>query len=167
MSTVIKRLYSSSPSEPRPLKLQLLFSSSNSITFVGCNRRSWQSEMEAERVITVEYLEPSMSEELLCKFPDASAFGFDYSRSGIWSPLVPHQQASFFSDVSPPRKRRRVAALSPVERLLFREDPELGQMSGVNCSTSSHSRRLKSTTMKVSSERFSFILHQHSINGHI
>ncbi|KAJ1271778.1 hypothetical protein BS78_06G152000 [Paspalum vaginatum] len=40
-----------------------------------------------ERVLTVEYLEPSMSRELLGKFPDPSAFDFDYSQSGIWSPL--------------------------------------------------------------------------------
>ena len=40
-----------------------------------------------ERVVTVEYLEQSMSRELLGKFPDSSAFDFDYSQSGIWSPL--------------------------------------------------------------------------------
>ncbi|OVA12743.1 hypothetical protein BVC80_8541g3 [Macleaya cordata] len=45
--------------------------------------------MIIERVITVEYLEPTMSRELLCKFPDHSAFDFDYSQSGIWSPLLP------------------------------------------------------------------------------
>ncbi|MQL74141.1 hypothetical protein Taro_006497 [Colocasia esculenta] len=44
----------------------------------------------ATRVTTVEYLEPSMSRQLLCKFPDDSAFDFDYTQSGIWSPLVPH-----------------------------------------------------------------------------
>ncbi|XP_073137987.1 uncharacterized protein [Henckelia pumila] len=40
-------------------------------------------------VKVVEYLESSMSNELLCKFPDNSAFDFDYSQSSIWSPLVP------------------------------------------------------------------------------
>ncbi|KAL7246661.1 hypothetical protein ACSBR2_001711 [Camellia fascicularis] len=39
-------------------------------------------------VVVVEYLESSMSEHLLCKFPDNSAFDFDYSQSSIWSPLV-------------------------------------------------------------------------------
>ncbi|XP_059662940.1 uncharacterized protein LOC132308751 [Cornus florida] len=40
------------------------------------------------RVVVVEYLESSMSQELLCKFPDNSAFDFDYTQSSIWSPLV-------------------------------------------------------------------------------
>ncbi|KAG9439020.1 hypothetical protein H6P81_019185 [Aristolochia fimbriata] len=65
--------------------------------------------MRTERVITVEYLEPSMSRELLCKFPDPSAFDFDYSQSGIWSPLIPrhHHSISLPSD-SPLKKRRRI-----------------------------------------------------------
>ncbi|OMO91618.1 hypothetical protein COLO4_18222 [Corchorus olitorius] len=37
----------------------------------------------------VEYLEPLMSRELLCKFPDNSALDFDYTQSSLWSPLVP------------------------------------------------------------------------------
>jgi len=45
--------------------------------------------MIVERVITIEYLEPSMTQDLLLKFPDDSAFGFDYSQSEIWSPLLP------------------------------------------------------------------------------
>ncbi|KAK8952806.1 hypothetical protein KSP40_PGU001951 [Platanthera guangdongensis] len=48
--------------------------------------------MVKERVITVEHLVPSMSQELLCKFPDDSAFGFDYSQSQIWSPLIPRKK---------------------------------------------------------------------------
>ncbi|KAK4804105.1 hypothetical protein SAY86_003922 [Trapa natans] len=51
------------------------------------------SEGEVERLIStakvVEYLEPVMSRDLLCKFPDSTAFGFDYSQSSIWSPLIP------------------------------------------------------------------------------
>lgn len=48
---------------------------------------------EVERLIAtakvVEYLEPVTSRDLLCKFPDSTAFGFDYSQSSIWSPLIP------------------------------------------------------------------------------
>uniref|UniRef100_A0ACD5V560 Uncharacterized protein n=1 Tax=Avena sativa TaxID=4498 RepID=A0ACD5V560_AVESA len=40
-----------------------------------------------ERVVTVEYMGNSMSRNLLGKFPDSSAFDFDYSQSGIWSPV--------------------------------------------------------------------------------
>ncbi|VFQ70413.1 unnamed protein product [Cuscuta campestris] len=43
----------------------------------------------AAAVITVEYLETARSRDLLSKFPDNSAFDFDYSQSAIWSPLVP------------------------------------------------------------------------------
>ncbi|XP_071686801.1 uncharacterized protein [Rutidosis leptorrhynchoides] len=41
-------------------------------------------------VKVVEYMLSSMSSELLTKFPDNSAFDFDYTQSSIWSPLVPH-----------------------------------------------------------------------------
>ncbi|XP_051115320.1 uncharacterized protein LOC127240604 [Andrographis paniculata] len=40
-------------------------------------------------VTVVEYLESAMSRDLLCKFPDNSAFDFDYTQSSIWSPLLP------------------------------------------------------------------------------
>lgn len=40
-------------------------------------------------VMVVEYLESSMSTDLLYKFPDNSAFDFDYAQSSIWSPLLP------------------------------------------------------------------------------
>ncbi|KAH7835749.1 hypothetical protein Vadar_029419 [Vaccinium darrowii] len=38
-------------------------------------------------VVVVEYLGDSMAKDLLCKFPDYSAFDFDYSQSSLWSPL--------------------------------------------------------------------------------
>lgn len=40
-------------------------------------------------VMVVEYLESSMSNDLLYKFPDNSAFDFNYAQSSIWSPLLP------------------------------------------------------------------------------
>lgn len=42
----------------------------------------------------VEYLEPMMAKELLGKFPDNSAFDFDYTQSSIWSPLAPRPYKS-------------------------------------------------------------------------
>lgn len=39
----------------------------------------------------VEYLQSIMSKELLGKFPDNSAFDFDYTQSSIWSPLIQRQ----------------------------------------------------------------------------
>ncbi|KAB2610822.1 hypothetical protein D8674_018854 [Pyrus ussuriensis x Pyrus communis] len=47
----------------------------------------------------VEYLQPVMSKELLCKFPDNSAFDFDYTQSSIWSPLVPRAYAPMDLDM--------------------------------------------------------------------
>ncbi|KAK3142142.1 hypothetical protein QOZ80_4BG0342840 [Eleusine coracana subsp. coracana] len=55
-----------------------------------------------ERVVTVEYLEPSMSRGLLGKFPDSSAFDFDYSQSGIWSPLNKHPRSDGGDAAEPP-----------------------------------------------------------------
>ncbi|CAL9144723.1 uncharacterized protein LOC135588909 [Musa acuminata AAA Group] len=73
--------------------------------------------MTVERVITVKYLEPTMSRVLLDKFPDNSAFDFDYSQSGIWSPLLPrgggigrHGPASLLLDGA----RKKLLAGSPV-----------------------------------------------------
>ncbi|KAK3036602.1 hypothetical protein RJ639_031667 [Escallonia herrerae] len=49
----------------------------------------------ATTVMVVEYLESSMSRDLLSKFPDNSAFDFDYSQSSIWFPMIPRLYPSF------------------------------------------------------------------------
>lgn len=68
--------------------------------------QSWEDdEEEKQRLIkVVEYLEPVMAKELLCKFPDNSAFDFDYSQSTIWSPLVPRHYNSMDLDAITPIK---------------------------------------------------------------
>ena len=58
----------------------------------------------------VDYLEPLMSKELLCKFPDkSSALDFDYTQSSIWSPLVPRAYSAMdLGSVATPRILFRV-----------------------------------------------------------
>ncbi|KAJ4828662.1 hypothetical protein Tsubulata_019538 [Turnera subulata] len=65
-----------------------------------------EEEAEEEKVgllsgcKVVEYLGPMMSSELLVKFPDNSAFDFDYSQSSLWSPLVPRFHRPLDMDVA-------------------------------------------------------------------
>lgn len=68
-----------------------------------------EDEEETESLIlncakVVEYLQPLMSRELLCKFPDNSAFDFDYSQSSIWSPLIPRAYSPMDHDLITARK---------------------------------------------------------------
>lgn len=60
-------------------------------TGVNNNNNSYSNnESGIETMKVVEYMLSSMSTQLLHKFPDNSAFDFDYTQSSIWSPLVPH-----------------------------------------------------------------------------
>jgi len=69
-----------------------------------------QEEEEEEQAVVlkttkvVEYLVPKMSIELLCKFPDNSAYDFDYSQSTIWSPLLPTPCSPMNLDLITPKK---------------------------------------------------------------
>ncbi|XP_019233074.1 PREDICTED: uncharacterized protein LOC109213696 [Nicotiana attenuata] len=68
-------------------------------------------------VMVIEHLQFTMSKDLLCKFPDNSAFDFDYTQSSIWSPLVPRPLSSVSS-------RRRLS--SGLSRKLSYEDVSAG-----------------------------------------
>nr|CAD1819093.1 unnamed protein product [Ananas comosus var. bracteatus] len=70
-----------------------------------------------ERVITVEYLEPTMSRELLVKFPDAAALGFDYAQSAIWSPLVPRGRHGPMPIPSVGSQKRKLSGGRPADIL--------------------------------------------------
>lgn len=67
-----------------------------------------ESEEEEQALLlnttkVVEYLAPFMSVELLCKFPDNSAYDFDYSQSTIWSPLVPRPYTPMDLNLTTPK----------------------------------------------------------------
>ncbi|KAI5339847.1 hypothetical protein L3X38_019120 [Prunus dulcis] len=75
-------------------------------SLTSLKQQEQEQEEERERFIVlsstckvVEYLQPVMSKELLCKFPDNSAFDFDYTQSSIWSPLVPRAHAPMDLDL--------------------------------------------------------------------
>ncbi|ERN14956.1 hypothetical protein AMTRI_Chr02g213700 [Amborella trichopoda] len=75
--------------------------------------------MIIERTITIHYLDQATSMKLLSKFPDASAYDFDYQQSGIWSPLPPHPFSGGPFSENP--------LLPPDISLLLSEKPNLGK----------------------------------------
>ena len=77
------------------------------VNFAMESQREYEKEEEALVLKTtkvVEYLVPKMSIELLCKFPDNSAYDFDYSQSTIWSPLLPRPYTPMDLDLITPKK---------------------------------------------------------------
>lgn len=78
-----------------------------SVNFAMESQTLYEKEEEALVLKTtkvVEYLVPKMSIELLCKFPDNSAYDFDYSQSTIWSPLLPRPYSPMDLDLITPKK---------------------------------------------------------------
>ncbi|XP_021728030.1 uncharacterized protein LOC110695120 [Chenopodium quinoa] len=66
-----------------------------------------EPEFKEKEAIVIQYLDTSMSNNLLSKYPDYSGFGFDYSQSSIWSPLVPRfTSISCLNPKSPDLNRR-------------------------------------------------------------
>ena len=78
----------------------------------GHNPAAAATVVVVERVVTVEYLGQSMSRNLLGKFPDSSAFDFDYAQSGIWSPVNKIPSASPASGGAGSRSRDFLIAKS-------------------------------------------------------
>ncbi|PIN04619.1 hypothetical protein CDL12_22845 [Handroanthus impetiginosus] len=77
-------------------------------------------EAPFQLTMVIEYLESSMSKDLLCKFPDNSAFDFDYTQSSIWSPLMPRP---------PPHSAARGLELS--RKLSYDGNGEIGLLENV------------------------------------
>lgn len=98
-------------------------------------------------VVVVEYLESTMSKELLGKFPDNSALDFDYTQSSIWSPLIPRRH--FAQDLDFELLGQSLFSYSSIEptviqrKLIYNEDNQEGFLgNSSNCNTTTILKKL-------------------------
>lgn len=69
-----------------------------------------ESLLKKTDMIVIRYVDSTQSNSLLYKFPDYSDFGFDYSQSAIWSPLVPrfHSLSCLNSNTKSPDFKKKI-----------------------------------------------------------
>ncbi|KAK4581933.1 hypothetical protein RGQ29_025188 [Quercus rubra] len=115
-----------------------------------------KEEEETERLVmgttkVVYYLEPLMSKELLCKFPDkSSAFNFDYTQSLIWSPLVPRAYSAMdldsdFEDLDFMTPTNRKISFGGVEESHLQHQEELKKLN-INLNLNAWTKALKAAS---------------------
>lgn len=90
----------------------------------------------------VEYLEPLMSKELLRKFPDNTAYDFDYTQSSIWSPLVPRAYSPMDLEVD-------LDFVTPRKLTYDMDQLVLGKRNSLDKVSSKAKKRIAATAFKI------------------